>query len=146
MFTILSTLIGFLSSGLPSLFKYLNDKNDKAHELAIMQMQMEMAKLEFKEQLEEMNIKADVSERATLYTTYKTGITWIDAFNGTVRPVVTYLLVLLYITVKIMQYNGLHGDIPEFEKLEILWTQEDHALFAGVISFYFGMRHFNKNL
>lgn len=146
MFTILSALIGFLSSGLPSLLKYLNDKNDKAHELAIMQMQMEMAKLEFKEQLDEMNIKADTAEMATLYTTYKTGITWIDAFNGTVRPVVTYLLVFLYIAVKIMQYNNLHGDVPEFEKLDILWTVEDHVLFTGVISFYFGMRHFNKNL
>ena len=41
MLTILSTLISFLMGGLPKLLDFFQDRNDKKHELALAQMQIE---------------------------------------------------------------------------------------------------------
>ena len=144
MITLISSLIGFIGSSIPSLFKYLQDKEDKKHELAVMQMQMEMQKQNMTQRLEEIKVNADVEELKALYATYNTGNNLIDGFNGTVRPVVTYLMMFLFIAIKIMQYTQLDPSTPEFAKLDVLWDDEDQALFSGVISFYFGSRHFNK--
>ncbi len=144
MITLISSLIGFIGSSIPSLFKYLQDKEDKKHELAIMQLQMTMQEKQLSQNLEEIKINADVEELKALYATYNTGNSYIDGFNGTVRPVVTYLMMFLFIAIKIMQFTQLDPSTPEFAKLEVLWDDEDQALFSGVISFYFGSRHFNK--
>jgi len=41
MLTILSTLISFLMGGLPKLLDFFQDRQDKKHELALAQMQIE---------------------------------------------------------------------------------------------------------
>lgn len=41
MLTLLSTLVSFLMGGLPKLLDFFQDKQDKKHELALAQMQME---------------------------------------------------------------------------------------------------------
>jgi hypothetical protein len=46
--------------------------------------------------LEEIYIARDVAEQTSLYSTYKTGISFIDALNGSVRPVLAYSFCILY--------------------------------------------------
>jgi len=41
MLTILSTLISFLMGGLPKLLDFFQDRQDKKHELALAQLQIE---------------------------------------------------------------------------------------------------------
>ncbi|WP_019223831.1 hypothetical protein [Bartonella rattaustraliani] len=41
MLTLLGSLLGFLSSAFPDLLKIWRDKEDRKHELAILQLQME---------------------------------------------------------------------------------------------------------
>ncbi|MBN8531560.1 MAG: hypothetical protein J0L97_06855 [Alphaproteobacteria bacterium] len=86
--------------------------------------------------LEEIQTQADIAESRALYRTYNTGIRWVDALNGTVRPVIAYAFFLLYAVVKAMQFSA---DLPW-----LLWTEEDQAIFAGIISFYFGQRAMSK--
>jgi len=54
MLTLLSTLISFLMGGLPKLLDFLQDRQDKKHELELAQMQiqreLEMRKLGFEAQ------------------------------------------------------------------------------------------------
>jgi hypothetical protein len=64
------------------------------------------------------------------------GIRWVDALNGTVRPVIAYSFFILYALVKGMQFSA---GLPW-----LLWTEEDQAIFAGIISFYFGQRAMSK--
>lgn len=40
MLTLLSTLLSFLMGGLPKLLEFFQDRADKAHELALAQMQI----------------------------------------------------------------------------------------------------------
>lgn len=145
MVTLLASIAGFVSSLIPEIVKFFKDKNDKKHELDIMLLQIELAKSKINSNLEEVRSFADFSEISTLYNTYKTGISWVDALNGTVRPVMAYGFFALYAFLKYIQYclivettssAGIYFDS--------LWTTDDQAIFAGIISFYFGQRTFSK--
>lgn len=146
MVTLFATIIGFLSSLVPDGMKMLRDAQDRKHELTILKMQMEMKSQERSERLEEIQVNADIAESAALYKTYKVGVKWVDALNGTVRPVLAYAFFALYATVKFMQWSML-PDNPLPWHVETLWNEEDRAIFAGIIAFYFGsraMKHVRK--
>ena len=136
MITLIGALLGFISSAFPDLLKIWRDAADRKHELAILQMQMEQQRQGHTHRLEEINVQADIAESRALYKTYHTGIKWVDALNGTVRPVIAYSFFILYAVVKAMQFSA---DLPW-----LLWTAEDQAIFAGSISFYFGQRAMSK--
>lgn len=146
MVTLLGSLIGFISAAFPDLLKIWRDAADRKHELTILQMQMEQQRQGHMNRLEEINVQADIAESRALYRTYNTGVRWVDALNGTVRPVIAYAFFLLYASVKLMAYHAM----PENSTVSLsiiydtLWTQEDAAIFAGIISFYFGQRAMNK--
>ena len=145
MITLLGALLGFISSTFPSLVKLWQDASDKKQELAILQLQMQAQAQGHNERIEEINTQADITESAALYKTYATGISWVDALNGTVRPVIAYAFFILYATVKFISFSALPATgVPFVVIYSTLWTGDDSAIFAGIISFYFGQRAMSK--
>lgn len=142
--TLLATLVGFISSAFPDLLKIWRDAADRKHELTILRMQMEQQAQGHSQRLEEINAQADISETRALYRTYSTGIRWVDALNGTVRPVLAYTFFLLYFVIKCMQFAVVDLSNPLPWHMATLWSVEDQAIFAGIISFYFGQRAMSK--
>ncbi|MDB2414173.1 holin family protein [Rickettsiales bacterium] len=136
MVTLLGSLLGFISAAFPDFLKLIRDHQDRKHELTILQLQMQQQAQGHSNRLEEIHVEADIAESRALYKTYNTGIRWVDTLNGTVRPVIAYSFFVLYALVKLMQFfSGLPW---------MLWTPEDQAIFAGIISFYFGQRAMSK--
>lgn len=147
MIALFSALLGFISSATPEFFKLFADSRDRAHEIALLKLQMEYdgkklaAAHEAGEadralRLQEIEIAAQMQESAALNARpgggeNKTGILWVDALAGSVRPVITYAFFVLYFVVKCCQF-----------RLEVaaLWTEEDIAIFSAVIGFWFGNR------
>lgn len=127
MITLFGSLIGFFGSIIPDIVKIFQDRQDKRHELEILKLQIEREKTIHGQKLEAISQQADIAEAKVLYQTYKTEIKWVDALNGTVRPVIAYSFFFLYAFLKI-------------ELSDNLWSEEDQAIFAGIISFYFGQR------
>jgi hypothetical protein len=112
MLTLLGSALGFLTSLFPDLLKLFRESQDRKHELAIMDRQMEMQRAGHQQRLEEINVQADIAESQALYKTLaQTGVRWVDALAGSVRPVITYAF---------------------------------FALFAAVMSFWFGARSMAK--
>jgi hypothetical protein len=70
----------------------------------------------------------------------------IDALNASVRPVLAYSFFALYASVKYFQFQMLHHVIDLNALMQIIWTEDDRAIFAGIISFYFGQRPISKML
>jgi hypothetical protein len=146
MLTMLASLFGGLLGFIPELIKLWKDKGDKAHELKLLDVQAKNAQLFHEQRILELNTSADIQESVGLYKTYTTGITWVDALNGTVRPVLTYSFFMLYAVVKYFQYTTIGPGAPMFMYTSVLWTQEDQAIFAAVISFYFGNRALTRTM
>lgn len=149
MITVISSIIGFFSAGIPSIFEFFQDKSDKEHELKVMQLQMQMAEQKNNEKLDIIEVtthaEENIAEITSIYKTYNTGIRWVDAFNGSVRPVIAYLLIGLYCVIEYMIFHVLlKTESLTLDMLEFLWSDEDHALFVAIISYYFGSRSFNK--
>lgn len=144
MVSLLGALLGFVSSAFPDLLKIFRDSADRKHELSILQMQLEQQRQEHTNRIEEINVRADIAESQALYKTYNSGVQWVDALNGTVRPVLAYAFFVLYASVKWAQLAALSGSTTFIESLPMLWHVEDQAIFAGIISFYFGQHAMSK--
>ena len=144
MITLLASLVGFISSLIPEIMKFFIDRNDKKHEIEILEHQMKLKKMGNSSQLEEIIALNNIIESQAIYKTYKTGICWVDALNGTVRPVLAYSFFFIYTFVKFMQYKIIAASINVNEIVAILWNVDDQAIFAGIISFYFGQRAVSK--
>jgi hypothetical protein len=158
MITLLGALLGFISSIFPDIFKLLKGSQDNKHELAVLQMQMQMAEKAGAQRLEEIGIEADVRASEALYKHARpsSGVKWVMALSDSVRPVITYCFFLSYIVVKISQYQMLaHVEaLPWltdaqkgqewFRIILTLWNEEDQALFAAIMAFWFGDRSLSK--
>lgn len=128
MMTLLASLLGFISSIFPDLLKLWKDGADRKHELEILKLQIEQQSQGHINRLEEIQVAADSLEARALYKTYNVGIKWVDALNGTVRPVLAYSFFLLYTLVKYAQISILinHTPIIEALSLNLAWGRSNH--------------------
>ena len=119
MLTLLSTLVSFLSGGLPRLLDFFQDRSDKKQEIALAQLQIERelqlkkAGLEVQERIEEIELRgietqAAVTERASLYNhdieTGRGASRWVINLRASVRPVITYGMFMLFAFVEIFGF------------------------------------------
>jgi hypothetical protein len=157
--------------GLPKLLDFLQDRQDKKHELNLAQMQiqreLEMRKLGFEaqERVEHIHtqqleietksaekqslVQAQQAEMQAIYahdTSLNEGTsTWMKNLRASVRPVITYgfFFLLLFIDIGLFAY-GWNSGVPFTELAEMLWDSDTQALFASIIAFHFGGRAFGK--
>lgn len=147
MLTLLGSLLGFISSTFPDLLNIWKDRADRSHELAILDRQMEAQKLNHSNRLEEIHVQADISESKALYShaSQPSGVPWVEALRATVRPMITYAFFILFATVKIAAlFQLLNSGFTVADSIIIIWDGETQALFAAVMSFWFGQRALTK--
>jgi hypothetical protein len=145
MITLISTILGFLGSMLPQGIKLYQDIKDKEHELKVMELQMQFSAQLADQRMNEIAIQADVTQNAAIYKTFYSGVSWVDALNGLVRPIITFSFFALYVFIKYNQYTYTAN--MDFSVIyNTLWAAEDQALFSSIIAFYFGNRVFDKVL
>ena len=149
MIAFLSSIIGFLSAGLPHLLDYFKARQDNGHELEMLRLQAELAKIEQQGKIEAVGLEADAAMyhdqiQLALEAMKPTGIGFMDGLNASVRPVLAYSFFGLYAAVKLAQWSSF-GDAPLPWLVQSLWGTEDQAIFAGIVSFYFGQRAFRKS-
>lgn len=142
MIAILGSLIGFLTSIFPEILKMHKDKHDRQHELDILDRQMKMARKDHQTRLEEINILSDTKIYQSLYqNAAPCGVTWVDALSSSVRPTITYAFFGLYSAIKVAMWTTYCNQGCSWSTaLLSLWGMEDQALFATVLSFWFGHR------
>jgi len=148
MLTLLGSLLGFISSAFPDLLRLWQDHQDRKHELAFLDRQMEQMRLGHTQRLEEIAVEADIAESKALYRhdSRPSGVKWVDGLRASVRPVITYAFFLLFTTVKTAALYVLITDqgLTVVQALPQIWDPETQALFAAVMSFWFGQRALAK--
>jgi hypothetical protein len=145
MIVLLSSLLGFLSSSVPSILKIFQDRQDKAHEIAVMQLQMQAQRELGVQKLQEIQMQTEAAEMISLHNSEKQTGTWIDVLNASVRPVIAYMFFFSYVATRIFLYQYLEDSGVSFDLLvETLWDDQDMSILAGILSFYYGSRVFEK--
>ena len=99
--------------------------------------------------LQELDAEADIAETKGLYA-HDTALAakggWVVGLQASVRPVITYLFMLACLSVKAGMIYSLIGNqgIDWTTALDVAWDAETQALFAAIMSFWFGNRAMGK--
>ena len=160
MLSLISSLMGFAAGGLPKVLDFVQDRGDKKHELALMAMQRErelaLAKEGFIAQAKVEEIKTEqiamqtqAQEKLAMWKhDMKIGegaSTWVINLRASVRPVVTYLFVGLLIVVDIAGiWYAYSTGVAFAEAIEVIFSDDEMAILAAIISFWFGSQAFQK--
>ena len=159
MMTMLSTFLSFLAGGLPKILDFLQDRQDKSHELAILRLQkereLELAARGFQAQERIEEIKTEqvlaetyAQERVALYkhdTEIGKGASqWIINLRASVRPVVTYIFVLELVVLNATGvWYAYSTGIPFAIAMDNIFGTEEMMILSSIIAFHFGGRAFN---
>ena len=148
MLTLLGSLLGFTTSFLPSILDYFNRRQDHEQDLEKMRVQMELASMKSELKLSELDAQADIEESKGIYKHDRTidGGNFINGLRGSVRPILTYLFFIMFAITKCTLIYALiaNQNVDWTQAIQMAWDSESGALFAAVMSFWFGGRAVNK--
>jgi hypothetical protein len=151
------TLLGGVFGGLlrlaPEVFKLFDKKNERAHELAMLNAEMEFARMKGEIALRQVDAAITVEEMGAIgkafqeqSKTAQAAGKFVAAISALVRPTITYAFVGAYFAVKVASYLiALDQGGAWKEVLVSLWNQDDAAILFMIISFWFVGRAIDRN-
>ncbi len=160
MMALISTLLGFASGGLPKVLDFVQDRGDKKHELALMaanrEREIALAKEGFVAQArveeiktEQIAMQTQAQEKLAMWKhDMKIGegaSTWAINLRVSVRPIVTYIFVLLLVVVDIAGiWYAYSTGVAFADAMNMVFSDDEMSILAAIIAFHFGGRAFNK--
>lgn len=166
MLSLLSTLGGLLISGLPKVLEFFQDRADKKHEMELARVQTErelaLAREGFIAQQKVEEIRSDQiamqseaqMQQAALAHDAKIldkSSKWVVNYVGTVRPTVTYILILelvainMWIMWHIFSLPGVINNIDDVLKFaDVVFSEDEMAMLGGIVGYWFGSRGWAK--
>lgn len=165
MLSLISTLAGILTSGLPSLLGFFQDRSDKKHEMELARIQTErelaLAERGFiaQQKVEEirtdqvaMQTEAQMQGAALAHDQkiMERASTWVVNLNGIVRPAVTFLFVFELIAINMsltywfMSTGAINSVDDMLRAADIIFSEDEMAMLGGIIGFWFGSRAWGK--
>ena len=103
MISLLGSLLGFGSSLIGPVLDAWNRSADQKHELAMLHAQAEVQSKLQDQRLEATIVEADMAEIVAAHkeqaATVRKGLVCLAALSGSVRPVVTYLIIVEYLAI-----------------------------------------------
>lgn len=150
------TLLGGVFGGLlrlaPEAFKLFDRASERKHELALLNTEMEFARVKGEIAMRQTEAAMTVAEMDTMAEAFKEQSTTAQAagkivagISALVRPMITYAFVGAYFLVKAAAYfmavaqGGLWHDV-----IRDLWTQDDVTIMFMIISFWFVGRIYER--
>jgi len=129
---------------LPKILGYFEDKRDQAHELSMMDKQLEQRIQLGAQKLQIMNVQADISEIEALHKEHATitqkSAQWCINLSSSVRPVITYLIFAEFVVLTGLRATNYIDDAAYM----MIWSSETELLWSAIVCFWFGQRTFNR--
>lgn len=140
-----SSLIGGVLRIAPEALKLFDRKNERAHELAMLNAEMEFAKARAESDMRQADVNLTGKEIDAMAQALKEqGQTaraagwFVAALSALVRPLVTYWFVTMYSAVKITGMTlAVAAGADWKEVLVQSWTDEDMAMLWMLLTFWF---------
>jgi hypothetical protein len=145
MIALLGSLLGFGTSFLPQVLGFFQEKQAHKNRLDEMRLRGELAAQGVNLELQVLDKKAEIEETKAVYSYANPSGGFSAGLAASVRPVITYLFFALFmaskavVMVKVMEQGG-----DWTQSVELMFDDETKALFAAIISFWFGNRAVSK--
>lgn len=153
---IFGSLLGGVFRLVPEVLKWLDKKNERSHELQMFQSQCDLEKQRGAQKLSEIAAQKEATLDMGAMSALNAAIQqqtdmvkaaggWAASLSASVRPVMTYYLLVIYGFVKLCLLIGQVGDgASVLVVMPRLWSPEDMALLSGVINFWILDRTLSK--
>lgn len=153
--TLLGTLFGGVFRLAPEIFRFLDRKNEREHELFMFDKQLEADKLRGQFAIDQIHAQADASIgaaevqaiiEATKAQAVQTGIRWVDAINALIRPLLALQwLIFLWPAVIIAGFVlAVKTGADPLVALKAAFGIDEKAMAASVASFWLVDRSLRK--
>ena len=160
MLSILSSILGFATAGLPNILSFFQQRGDQSHERQMAKLQTErelalaekgfLAQQKIEEiKLEEVNAQTYAEERVALYDHDKKLIdkasqSVVD-LNARVRPYVAFIFVGELVLINFISLGwAMYTGVDFLTASKEVFSTDEMAIVASIIGFYFGSRTWEK--
>lgn len=167
MLAILSAVFGFISPFVPEVLKLAKGWQEHRFELQRLRLSAELAEKQHAWRMEALNVEADIQEaallhqpqpsfgvqildraRADMHPALWVPVFWafalLDWISGMVRPTVAFLVVGAYVLYKWARFELMQrvsdASFAWHDAVVRLYDEQDYAMLAYVLMFYFGQR------
>jgi hypothetical protein len=149
---LLGSIFGGVFRLAPEVLKWLDKKNERAHELSMFTLQTDLEKMRGQFKMEEKYVDYSVQQLDTIKEAFKEQATtakeagwFVAAVSALVRPGITWALFFMYATVKaaalVMAFQtGGHWT----EVVTKVWDGDDFAMLNMCLTFWFVGRSIEK--
>lgn len=153
--TLLGTIFGGLFRLAPEILKWLDKKDERKHELSMLDLQIKADELRGKIAIDTINAQVEgqigVAEvdaiiEATKAQATKSGVRWVDAVNSLMRPLITFwwVLVLYSVSMGVQYYLLLKNEFSAGTAVLMVFGPDEKTIAASIISFWFVDRSLRK--
>lgn len=145
---VIGSVLGGVFRLAPEVLKFFDKKNERLHELSMFSRQCELEQLKGAQKLAEIGAVREAAVDVGVMDAFNAAINqqaemvkaaggWAASLSASVRPVMTYYLLVLYGTAKTaaMVLAYYHGQSLT-EVLAKSWGSDDMALLTGVINYW----------
>ena len=146
---LLGSVLGFGGSVVPAITDHFKTKANNKFELAKMEKMAELRAAGFDHEMRMFETQAADNEHARLIEhdiSINQGTGFIAGLQKSVRPIITYCFFGLFAVIEVtLLMEALEKGTDFSEAINILWDDDTKAIFAAIISFWFGSRAIDKS-
>ena len=159
--SLIGTALGGLLRLLPEGLKFWEGKKSQDHEYRMGQLSLEQLKFQAQSTLDLRRVESETTiaaadiqalmeaNKAQASMVINTGVKWVDAIivslNALMRPTIVYYYAAMYALVKVAVFYTYLGDGVDWKaSMIVLWSNEDMAVWASIMSYVFLDRSLRK--
>jgi hypothetical protein len=152
----LETLLGGVFGGLlrlaPEVMRLWDRKDERKHELQLLDRELEFAKTRaesaLREGAQQLQHKEFEAIESALQGQAKMSVAagwFVAAINALVRPITTYAFLAAYFVVKLALYSLAISQGGQWQEVVLsIWTKDDTTILFMIISFWFVGRVYER--
>ena len=152
----METLLGGIFGGVlrlaPEALKFFDAKNERKHELSMLEAEMKFAQVKGEIALRQTEAQMTMAEVQAIGEAFKEQSATaqaagkaVAAISALVRPITTYLFLLAYALVKVAAFSIAVQQGGEWKEVLIaMWGVDDMAVLNMILSFWFVGRVYER--
>jgi len=153
---LLGSIFGGIFRMAPEVLKWLDKKNERAHELNMFARQCDLEQMRGQMKLAEIGAQREAAIDVGVMDAFQSAIEqqatmvkaaggWVASLSASVRPVVTYWVLFVWSFIHVwFAYNAWLNGAPAVEVFKTMMTPDFSALLAGTINYWFLDRTLSK--